>query len=145
MAGLKTFKRRIRDLNVIRQIVHENRLRIDYVLVYNMPKNSNEKGILGSRRKSRAQYRKAFLDNLKSSGVDIHKIVEDDHTVFILIHTPFAKLLEIAERTKFKMPIEKNLMDSRNMIARLLKKDDENEEKTIKYFTAPYSSDLHDK
>ena len=58
-------------------------------------------------KQKRVRFRKFFIHNLKTSGLIIKKVVDkQSKTVYLLIHTPFVKLLELAEKTKLKLPIE---------------------------------------
>jgi hypothetical protein len=58
-------------------------------------------------KQKRVRFRKFFIHNLKTSGLVIKKVVDkQSKTVYLLIHTPFVKLLELAEKTKLKLPIE---------------------------------------
>ena len=52
---------------------------------------------------------KFFIHNLKTSGLIIKKVVDKQtKLVYLLVHTPLVKLLEVAEKTKLKLPIEVN-------------------------------------
>jgi hypothetical protein len=135
---------------------------IDYVLVYNSSKIDEElqheksyerNKITNKKNKARAEYRKYFLDNLKLYGLKIRKVIENDGAVYILVHTPFEKLLEIAEKSKLKLPIEENEIGrfaNGHFMSSFWHKFSDlpteiNEEKETKYFTAPYTSNLHAK
>ncbi len=77
---------------------------IDYVLVY--PKKDVCKNF-ENMRNFKEEARKIYLNNLKINGLEI-KEIEDKDLIFVLIKIPFEKFLEVAEKVKFKLPIEKN-------------------------------------
>ena len=58
-------------------------------------------------RNFKEEARKIYLNNLKINGLEI-KEIEDKDLIFVLIKIPFEKFLEVAEKVKFKLPIEKN-------------------------------------
>ncbi len=60
-------------------------------------------------KQKRVRFRKFFIHNLKTSGLIIKKVVDKQtKLVYLLVHTPLVKLLEVAEKTKLKLPIEVN-------------------------------------
>ena len=72
----------------------------------------------------------------------------------MLVYTPFAKLLEIAEKTKLKLPIElyksdRSLAESEGNCIKLRKMfalpKEVAEDTSVRYYTAPYMASLHTK
>jgi hypothetical protein len=96
-------------------------------------------------------FRKNYLDNLKTNGLEI-KEVEHEELIFVLIKIPFEKFLEVAEKVKFKLPIEKNNLKYDIGIAasfwnkfEFLQPPEINKERKKEFFMAPYTSNLHNK
>ncbi len=125
---------------------------IDYVLVYD--KQNTVKNLESIKIQiEKKEFRKNYLDNLKINGLEI-KEVEDDELVFVLIKIPFEKFLEVAEKVKFKLPIEKNDLKFNTGLAGSFWSKFESlqpseiikeKQKYKKFFMAPYTSSLHDK
>ena len=70
---------------------------------------------------------------------------------FVLVETPFEKLLEVAEKLKIKLPIAENDLPKENLSTSIWNKIDFITPKAIKqekrrsFFTAAYSSNLRRK
>lgn len=85
----------------------------------------------------------------------LFKTHDEQKLVFLLVKIPFEKCLEIAEKVKFKMPIEINDLEKDNFEGfvfnsvwhrfKSLVPDEVNMDKKRKYFTAPYSANLRKK
>lgn len=75
--------------------------------------------------------------------------------VFVLVKIPFDKCLEIAEKVKFKLPIEINDLEKDDFESfvfnsfwyrfKSLVPEEVSSDKKRQYFTAPYSSNLKKK
>ncbi len=151
---------------------------VDFVLVYS--RSAEEGGPFSKQRKKKN--RKIFLENLKAAGLKITrvfslirfekksnsliynkvifpKIHEGNGTVYILLFTPFWKLLEIAEKVKLKLPIEVNEIATKSYFKNLWRRSnnkqttcdgdqsklDYDDVAQTRYFTAPYTSVMHSK
>ncbi len=74
-----------------------------------------------------------------------------ENLVFVLLKIPFEKCLEVAERIKYKMPIEVNYIYEERLSTSILNtlyyfsSYDSSNQKYTKYFTAPYASNLREK
>jgi hypothetical protein len=76
------------------------------------------------------------------------KVTENENVMYMLVHTPFWKLLETAERLKLKLPIAVNTTETSGYfqkIWRCFHHEDADKNDEIRYFTAPYKSSLHSK
>ena len=116
---------------------------IDYVLVYN-------------KDKSRQEERDRYLSNLLVNGLELEiKKHDEQKLVFVLVKIPFEKCLEIAEKVKFKMPIEINDLEKEDFESLVfnsfwyrfnsLTPDEISTDKKRQFFTAPYSANLRKK
>lgn len=113
------------------------------MLVYNNKNNGHEKA------------RDKYLNNLIENGLELKVKKDHEKLTFILVKIPFEKCLEIAEKVKFKMPIEINDLEkeeSENFGLNSFWKrfdslvpEEVSKYKKRKYFTAPYSSNLRKK
>ena len=136
---------------------------IDYVLVYQK---------YSDRRLQ--EYRNIYLKNLVTFGLKLRNVllkyfinifslfklflllikqdISDTKNNYILVHTPYQILLEIAEKTNLNLPIELNDLDYKsvtssawNKIIACFNSPEAIEISNIqrKYFTAPYKQILH--
>jgi hypothetical protein len=79
---------------------------------------------------------------------------DEEKLVFVLVKIPFEKCLEIAEKIKFKLPIEINDLENNDLESMVesfwfrfesLVPNEIRNNKRRKYFTAPYSANLRKK
>lgn len=123
--------------------------RIDYVLAYHLNERMSGKSEISQEN------RETYLANLEKNGLKLRTIHEMDNKgtmVYILIETPINKLFEIAEKIKLKLPIEKNDLFQKEHPHSILNKfrcfmpdEIKIQDSYRNYFTAAYSSNLHDK
>ena len=79
---------------------------IDFVIVYSKSKSSS--------RSHKYQFvtsiqRQKYLFNLSVNGLELIEVDKElDDLTFVLLRLPFEKCLEVAEKVKFKLPIEEN-------------------------------------
>lgn len=97
-----------------------------------------------------------FLANLVTNGLTLKSVLETTardgkEIMYVLVQTPVELLLHIAEKLKLKLPIEENDLYRENVDTVFHKfqcfMPDDIELKTSyrNYFTAPYSTSLHNK
>ncbi|KAL7673540.1 hypothetical protein ACOME3_008395 [Neoechinorhynchus agilis] len=108
------------DDNLDKDLVTETRP-IDFVLVYTEPSTSTDGGSISVSDIERNQMRHTFEDTLQRLGIVIEKepfleveylpLVQSNSIgtkYFVKLHAPFELLLEVAERTRMKLPVAVN-------------------------------------
>ncbi len=126
---------------------------IDYVIAYQarIKASSNQKAV------QILENRKIYLHNLERNGLVLKKMKEDCNGTpmfFILVETSKAVQVEIAEKINLNFPIEENDLyeakDPTSLLNRLRcffpdESDIDLKDSYRKYFTAAYTSNLHEK